>query len=86
MLDRTASTITATDKRLQSFVERIQRKHEERRDLASDISDIFKEAKGVGYDVKALRETVRIVSSDATVRRELESLVDVYLTALGETR
>jgi len=86
MLDRTASTITVTDKQLQAFVERIQRKHDERRDLAADVSDIFKEAKGVGYDVKALRETVRIVSSDRASRRELESLVDVYLTALGETR
>ena len=69
--------------RLRSIVDRIERLHEERKALGADISDIYSEAKSAGFDVKALKETIRIRARDANTQEELETLVDVYRHALG---
>ena len=67
---------------LRSFVERIERLEEEIKGLTDDKKDIYAEAKGNGYDVKILREVVRIRKQDQKEREEIESLLDVYLHAL----
>jgi len=67
---------------LRSFVERIERLEEEIKGLTDDKKDIYAEAKGNGFDVKILREVVRIRKQDQKEREELESLLDVYLHAL----
>ncbi len=46
--------------RLQSLVERIERLDEERKSLCSDIKDIYTEAKSAGFDVRVLRQLIRI--------------------------
>ena len=69
--------------RLKSFVERIERLEEERAAIASDIRDIYTEAKGVGYDVKTLRKVIALRKMDQAERDEQEALLDVYLHALG---
>ena len=72
----------ATD-RLRNIVERIERMEEEKKALASDIKDIYIEAKSAGFDVKVLRQLIRLRKQDAADVAELESLLDVYKSALG---
>ena len=68
--------------RLRSIVERIERLEEEIKALNEDKKDIFGEAKGEGFDVKILREVVRLRKQDKSERDERESLLDVYLHAI----
>lgn len=69
--------------RLQSIIDRIERLNEERKALGNDISDIFREAKSAGYDVKALRELLRQRKMDERERQEREDLIATYRAALG---
>lgn len=68
---------------LRAFVERIERLEEEKKALNDDIKDVYAEAKGNGYDVKVLRQVVRLRKQDSNERQEMESLLDLYLHALG---
>lgn len=68
---------------LRSFIERIERLEEEKKSIADDISDVFAEAKGTGFDTKALREILKIRKQDADQRAEHEAILDLYLQALG---
>jgi uncharacterized protein (UPF0335 family) len=68
--------------RLRSLVERIERIEEEIKGLSDDKKDIFIEAKGEGFDVKILREVIRLRKQDKNERDERESLLDVYMHAL----
>lgn len=68
---------------LQSIVQRIERLEEEIGTLNEDKSEIYKEAKGNGYDVKVLREVIRIRRKDAAEHAEHEALVDIYRRTLG---
>ena len=68
---------------LKAFVERIERLEEEKRALAEDIKEVFAEAKGTGFDTKALRTIVRLRKLDTDERREQQEVLDTYLHALG---
>jgi uncharacterized protein (UPF0335 family) len=68
--------------RLRSFVERIERLEEEIKALSDDKKDIYTEAKGEGFDVKILREVVRLRKQDEKERDERDSLLDIYMHAL----
>ena len=69
--------------RLQSIIERIERLEEEKRDLANDIRDIYAEAKSAGYDVKILREVIKLRRKSEMERQEEEYLLDAYKKALN---
>lgn len=69
--------------RLRSLVDRIERLNEERKALAADIKDIYAEAKSAGFDVKVLRQLIRIRKQEAAEVEEQETLLDVYRRALG---
>jgi len=69
--------------RLRSLVERIERLEKEKAALAADIREVYSEAKGTGFDVKVLRQIVRMRKMDVSERQELEDLIDVYKRALG---
>lgn len=69
--------------RLRSLVDRIERLEEERKALGSDIRDIYAEAKSAGFDVKVLRQLIRIRKQEAADVEEQETLLDVYRRALG---
>jgi uncharacterized protein (UPF0335 family) len=69
--------------RLKSFIERIERLEEEKRALAEDIKEVYSEAKGVGFDVKTIRQIVRIRRQDQDDLDEQEALLDTYLRAIG---
>jgi len=68
---------------LKSFVERIERLEEEKKAIADDIKDVYGEAKANGFDTKILRQVIRIRKQDADERAEQETILDLYLAALG---
>lgn len=68
---------------LRSIVERIERLEEERKTIASDIKEVYAEAKGHGFDTKILRKVIALRKKDAAEREEEESMLDLYLQALG---
>ena len=72
-----------TQSQLRSIVERIERLEEEKAAIASDIKDVFAEAKGTGFDVKALRRVIRLRKQDMNERREEEAILATYMNALG---
>ena len=69
--------------RLRSIVERIERLEEERKALGGDIRDIYSEAKSAGFDVKVLRQLIRMRRQEPADVEEQETLLDVYRRALG---
>jgi uncharacterized protein (UPF0335 family) len=68
---------------LRSLIERVEKLDEERKALADDIKEIFGEAKGSGFDVKAMRKIVAIRKKDRDKWREEQEQLDLYLKALG---
>lgn len=68
---------------LLSIIERVEHLEEERRILASDIKEILAEAKGNGFDTKALKTIVRLRKMDKQLREEFEAILDTYMHALG---
>lgn len=82
MTDPGHNTGIAAD-RLRSFVERIERLDEEIGALNSDKSEVYKEAKGDGFDPKIMRQVIRLRKMDGDDRQEAETLLDLYKQALG---
>ena len=70
---------------LKSIIERIEKLEEEKKAIADDIKEVFAEAKANGYDVKTLRQVLRIRKQDTAERQEAEALLDLYMHALGMT-
>lgn len=68
---------------LKAVVERIERLEEEKKAIADDIRDVYAEAKGNGYDLKALRTIIRLRKQDKTERQEHEAILETYMHALG---
>ena len=69
--------------RLRSIVERIERLEEERKALGSDIKDLYSEAKSAGFDIKVLRQLIRIRKQEPAEIEEQETLLYVYRRAIG---
>jgi uncharacterized protein (UPF0335 family) len=76
-----AATRFAKDQ-LKAVIERIERLEEEKT-ISDDIRDVYAEAKGNGYDVKALRTIVRLRKQDANERAEQETILETCMVALG---
>ena len=70
---------------LRIIVERIEQVEEEIRELTEAKKEIFFEAKGNGFDVKVLREVIRVRKQDPKERDEHETLLDMYMQAIKET-
>jgi uncharacterized protein (UPF0335 family) len=68
---------------LKSYIERIERLEEEKAALAADIKDVFAEAKGNGFDIKIMRQILKLRKMDKADLDEQESLLDLYKRALG---
>jgi uncharacterized protein (UPF0335 family) len=87
----TAAAVKAVDResvaiakdQLKAVVERIERLEEEKKAIADDIRDVYAEAKGNGYDVKALRTIIRLRKQDTAERQEHEAILETYMHALG---
>jgi len=68
---------------LKSFIERIERLEEEKAAIASDIKEVYAEAKGTGFDTKIMRQIIRLRKMEANDRQEQEELLDIYMRAVG---
>lgn len=77
-----SSTKLAAEQLL-SVVQRIERLEEQRQEVADDIKDVYSEAKGNGYDTRALRTIIRLRKMDPAQRAEQEAVLDLYKQSLG---
>ncbi len=78
-------SVTSDAGKLNTFIDRIERLEEEKRELAADIREIYAEAKGAGFDVKVMRQVLRLRKMDPADRAETEFLRDEYKKLLGMT-
>jgi len=83
MTETTEQTGGIAHDQLRSIIERIERLEEEKAALAADIKEVYAEAKGNGFDTKILRTVIRLRKQDKAERQEQESILDLYLHALG---
>ena len=75
-------TVGIPGDRIRSFVERIEHIDEEIKALNEGKKEVLSEAKGEGFDVKVLKEILRLRKQDKDERDEHESLLDLYLRAM----
>ena len=68
---------------LRAIVERIERLEEEKKTIAADIKEVYAEAKGNGFDTKILRKVISLRKKEAAEREEEQSMLDLYMEALG---
>ena len=80
-ITETSQTVAAGQ--LRALIERIERLEEEKKTIADDIKDVYAEAKGTGFDTKAIRAVVRLRKQDQAERQEEETILDLYKAALG---
>jgi uncharacterized protein (UPF0335 family) len=78
----TMSDVTIPGGRIRSFVERIENIDTELQELNEQKKEVFSEAKGEGFDVKILREIIKLRKQDQDERDERESLLDLYMRAM----
>jgi uncharacterized protein (UPF0335 family) len=68
---------------LKSLIERIERLEEEKKTISGDIKEVYAEAKANGFDTAIMRMLVRLRKKEAAEREEEQSMLDVYMAALG---
>jgi uncharacterized protein (UPF0335 family) len=69
--------------KLRSYIERIEKLEEEKANMAADVRDVFSEAKANGFDVKTMRQVLKLRKLNSNDRVEQEYLLDLYKRALG---
>ena len=75
---------TASGGRIRSFIERIEQLETELQELNESKKEVFAEAKGEGFDVKILKEIIKLRKQDQDERDEHETLLDLYMKAMAE--
>jgi uncharacterized protein (UPF0335 family) len=68
---------------LRAFIERIERLEEEKKDVQEQIKEVFSEAKGTGFDVKTMRQLIKLRKLRDADRSEQEELLEIYKAAIG---
>ena len=76
------SDITIPGGKIRSFIERIENLDTELQELNEQKKEVFSEAKGEGFDVKILKEIIKLRKQDQDERDERESLLDLYMRAM----
>lgn len=79
----TDETKQINDEKFKQIIERIERLEEEKKEIGRDINQIYAEAKGQGYDVKAMRAVIKLRKMSRIDRDEQEFLIDEYKRILG---
>lgn len=83
MAEETGGVQNVAASELRAFIERIERLEEEKQTIADDIKEVMGEAKGRGYDTKAMRTILRLRKKDKDERMEEEMILQTYMAALG---
>tara|TARA_B100000965_G_C19239920_1_gene603923 strand:+ start:364 stop:609 length:246 start_codon:yes stop_codon:yes gene_type:complete len=73
----------AASERLKALIDRIERLEEEKKALADDIKEVYSEAKSAGFDVKIMRQLIRLRKMEPNDRNEMEEVLSIYMRALG---
>ena len=73
----------AASERLKALIDRIERLEEEKKALAEDIKEVYSEAKSTGFDVKVMRQLIRLRKMDESDRNEMEEVLTIYMRAVG---
>lgn len=73
----------ATQDKLRSYIERIERIDEKRKALAADAAEIFNEAKSIGFDTKIMRKVLALRKKTKSEREEEDAILTTYLHAMG---
>jgi len=81
--DAPSSSYRVTAAELRAFIERFERLDAEKKDIADQQKEVMAEAKGRGYDVRALRKLVAIRKKDPQDVSEEEAVLELYKEALG---
>ena len=68
---------------LKATIERIERREEEKSGISADIREIYAEAKGNGFDTKAIRTIIALRKKDYSERSEEEAILELYMQAIG---
>jgi uncharacterized protein (UPF0335 family) len=76
------SDITIPGGRIRSFVERVENLDTELQELNEQKKEVFSEAKAEGFDVKILKEIIKLRKQDKDERDERDSLLDLYMRAM----
>lgn len=69
--------------RLKSFIERVERLEEEKSAIAEDIKEVYGEAKATGFDVKIIRQVIKLRKMEIEKRREEDQILELYKAAIG---
>ena len=78
------SDVTIPGGKIRAFVERIENLDTEIQELNEQKKEVFAEAKGDGFDVKILKEIVKLRKQDAEERDEREGMLDLYMRAMEQ--
>lgn len=73
----------SSDDQLRLFIERVERLEGQKKEIADDIRDVYLEAKSQGYDPKIMRKVIQLRKIPAQDRKEMEAILDTYMSALG---
>lgn len=68
---------------LTAFIERLERLISEKQNLQEDIKEVYSEAKGAGFDTKAIRAVIKLRAKTKQEREEEEQLIDLYKSTIG---
>lgn len=79
----TENTSGISAERLRSLIKRIEKLEEDKAAVSEDIKEVYAEAKGTGFDVKIIRQIVRLRKVELEKRREHSELLDLYMSAIG---
>ena len=79
------SDVTISGGKIRAFIERIENLDNELQELNEQKKEVFTEAKGEGFDVKILKEIIKLRKQDQDERDEHESLLDLYMRAMEQT-
>jgi uncharacterized protein (UPF0335 family) len=80
-----SGSVGIAGERIRSFIERVEQIEEELKALNEGKKEIFAEAKGEGFDVKVLKEILKLRKQDKDERDEQESLLDLYMQAMEQS-
>lgn len=75
--------VAAAKGRLRTIIERVERLEEDKAAISEDLKEVYREAKGEGFETKIVRQIVRLRKQDAIKREEEQALLDLYLSAIG---
>jgi uncharacterized protein (UPF0335 family) len=79
--EKTSGVISG--ERLKSIINRIEKLEEDRAAVSEDITEVYAEAKGTGFDVKIIRQIIKLRKQELEKRREESEILDLYMSAIG---